>query len=132
MTPARETLGLIYEQQGRTDEALAEFQAAAALSHGAHGLGSLGDIYAEEGRGGDTQKVLRLLAEQSRHDYVSPYDTALVFAGLGRNDQALECLKKAYAEQSLSAPFLRFDPRLARVREEPRFREFVRDIGRSF
>ena len=130
MTPARETLGLIYEQQGRTDEALAEFQAAAAPSHGEHGLGSLGHIYAEEGRGGDTQKVLRLLAEQSRHDYVSPYD--LVFAGLGRNDQALECLKKAYAEQPLSAPFLRFDPRLARVREEPRFQEFVRDIGRSF
>jgi TolB-like protein/DNA-binding winged helix-turn-helix (wHTH) protein/tetratricopeptide (TPR) repeat protein len=130
--PAREALGLIYEQQGRTDDALAEFQAAVTLSHGGRGLGSLGHIYAEQGRGGDVRKVLRLLAERSRHAYISPYETALVFAGLGQNDQALEYLKKAYAERSLSAPLLRFDPRLAKVRNEPRFQEFVRGIGLSF
>jgi TolB-like protein/DNA-binding winged helix-turn-helix (wHTH) protein/Flp pilus assembly protein TadD len=130
--PARETLGLIYQQQGRTDDALAEFQSAINLSHGQNGIGSLGYIYAEQGRAGDAHKVLRRLAEQSRRSYVSPYETALVLAGLGHNDQALECLKKAYAERSLSAPFLRFDPRLAKVREDPGFKEFVRGIGLSF
>lgn len=130
--PARETLGLIYEQQGRTEEALAEFQAAITLSHGQNGLGSLGHIYAERGRAGDAHKVLRLLAEQSRRSYVSPYETALVYAGLSHNDQALECLKKAYAERSLSAPFLRFDPRLAQLREYPGFRDFANSIGLSF
>lgn len=131
-SPARETLGLLYEQQGRTDEALAEFQTAIALSHGQHGLGSLGYIYAEQGRGDDALRVLRLLAERSRHAYLSPYETALVFAGLGQNDQAFECLKKAYAERSLSAPLLRFDPRLAKIRKETRFHEFARGIGLSF
>jgi TolB-like protein/DNA-binding winged helix-turn-helix (wHTH) protein/tetratricopeptide (TPR) repeat protein len=130
--PARETLGLVYEQQGRPDEALAEFQEAAALSHGEHGLGSLGHLYASQGRKGDVRKVLQLLAERARHAYVSPYETALVFAGLGQNDKALECLEKAYAERSLSAPFLRFDPRLANVRRYPRFQDFVRRIGLSF
>lgn len=127
--PARETLGLVYEQQGRTGEALAEFQAAIALSHGEHGLGSLGHIYAVQGRGSDVRKVLRLLAEQSRRSYVSPYETALVFAGLGHHQQALECLKRAYAERSLSASLLRFDPRLTKAREDPRFQEWLRNIG---
>src|SRR5579863_3795269 len=95
--PARETLGLIYEQQGRTGEALVEFLSAVSLSHGEYGLGSLGNFYAQQGREGDVRKVLRLLAERSRHIYVSPYETALVFAGLGQNDQALEYLKRAYA-----------------------------------
>jgi len=131
-SPARETLGLIYQQQGRTDDALAEFQSAITLSHGQNGLGSLGYIYAERGRAGDAHNVLRLLTQRSRDRYISPYQSALVFAGLGQNGQALEYLKKAYAEQSLSAPFLRFDPRLARIREEPRFQEFVRSIGLSF
>jgi tetratricopeptide (TPR) repeat protein len=130
--PAWETLGLVYEQQGRTDKALVEFRKAIALSHGEHGLGSLGHLYAKLGRGGDTHKVLQLLAERSRHGYVSPYETALVFAGLGQNDKAIECLEKAYTERSLSAPFLRFDPRLANVREEPRFQGFVHSVGLSF
>jgi len=129
--PARETLGLIYEQQGRTREALAEFESAASLSHGEYGLGSLGHIYAEQGRKGDVRRVLQLLAARSRQTYVSPYETALVFAGLGRKDQALEYLKRAYAERSLSMPWLRFDPRLAKVREEPRYQEFVRSLGLS-
>jgi TolB-like protein/DNA-binding winged helix-turn-helix (wHTH) protein len=127
--PARETLGLVYEQQGRTEEALAEFQSAIALSHGERGLGSLGHIYAEHGRVDDARRVLRLLKERSRQVYISPYESALVFAGLGRGDQALECLKAAYAERSLSAPFLRFDPRLAKVREDPRFQDFVHSVG---
>ncbi len=130
--PARETLGLIYEEQGRTREALAEFESAVSLSHGENGLGSLGYIYAQQGREGDARKVLRLLAERSRHAYVSPYETALVFAGLNHNDQALEYLKSACAERSLSMPWLRFDPRLSKVREEPRFQEFIRGIGFSF
>jgi DNA-binding winged helix-turn-helix (wHTH) protein/TolB-like protein len=130
--PAREALGLVYEQQGRTDEALAEFQEATTLSHGEHGLGSLGYLYAKQGRGGDVRNVLQLLAERARHAYVSPFETALVFAGLGQDDKALECLEKAYTERSLSAPFLRFDPRLANVRRYPRFQDFVRSIGLSF
>ncbi len=47
--PLHQMLGLIYEQQGRTDEAIAEFQKAIELSHGNYGLGSLGHLYATLG-----------------------------------------------------------------------------------
>lgn len=130
--PALETLGMVYEQQGRTGAALAEFQKAITLSHGDYGLGSLGHLYAKQGRRREAHKALQLIAERSGHAYVSPYETALVFAGLGQNDKAIECLKKAYTERSLSAPSLRFDPRLANVREQPRFQDLVHSVGLSF
>lgn len=125
-------LGLIYEQQGRIDEASAEFQKAIELSHGNYGQGALGHLYATLGRKGDAQKVLQLLAQQSQHAYVSPYEMALVYVGLGQKDKALENLQKAYAARSLSAPSLRFDPRLTDLRKEPGFQDFARSIGLAF
>jgi hypothetical protein len=47
-------------------------------------------------------------------------------------DKAIDELEKAYAERSLSAPVLRFDPHLDNLRAEPRFRDFVRRVGLSF
>jgi len=125
-------LGLVYEQQGRADEAMAEFQKAIELSQGNYGLGSLGHLHATLGRGSEAQKVLQSLVQQSKRAYVSPYETALVYAGLGQKDKALESLQKAYAERSLSAPSLRFDPRLTDLRKEPSFHDFARSIGLAF
>lgn len=130
--PLRQMLGLIYEQQSRTDEAIAEFQKAIELSHGNYGLGSLGHLYATLGRRSDAQKTLQSLTQQSKQAYVSPYETALVYAGLGQKEKALESLEKAYAERSLPAPFLRFDPRLSHLRKEPSFQDFARSIGLPF
>ena len=130
--PARESLGMVYEQQGRTSEATTELQKAIDLSGGIYGLGSLGHLYATLGRRTDAQKILQSIAEQSKRTYVSPYEGALVYAGLDDKEAALRELEKAYAERSLAAPFLRFDPRLSNLRGEPRFQDFARRIGLSF
>jgi DNA-binding winged helix-turn-helix (wHTH) protein/TolB-like protein/tetratricopeptide (TPR) repeat protein len=130
--PAHEMLGLVYEQQGRTDLALQELQKAVELSRGYVGLGALGHLYATLGRSADVQKVLQDLAAQSRHRYVGPFEMAVIHAGLRQNRNALDDLEKAYTERSLSAQSLRFDPRLTNLRNEPRFHEFVRRIGLPF
>ena len=129
--PAHEMLGLVYEQQKRP-EALEELKKAVDLSHGLFGLGSLGHFYATSGKSADAQKTMQELAAQTRHRYVGPYEIALVHAGQGENRKALEDLEKAFAERSLSAQCLRFDPRLKKVRNEPGFREFVKRIGLPF
>jgi hypothetical protein len=41
----------------------------------------------------------------------------------------VEDLEQAYADRSLSAQSLRFDPRLKNVRGEPRYREFEKRLG---
>ena len=124
-----EWLGLVYEQQGRSREAIDEFQKAINLSHGVDGVGALGHVYAVSGRFSDAETTLRKLNDLSKHIYVSPYQKAVIYAGLGKKDEALRLLEKAYGERSLSPTSLRYDPRLNELRADPRFQDFIRRTG---
>jgi len=64
--------------------------------------------------------VLAGLLRQRAHGYVSPYDVALVYAGLGDKQQALDWLQRAYGERSSLLVFALREPRLAPLRTEPR------------
>jgi tetratricopeptide (TPR) repeat protein len=121
--------GLVYEQQGRTGEAIEEFQKAISLSQGIDGLGALGHAYAVSGKFGEAKNTLRKLDQLSQRRYVSPFQKAVIYAGLGQGDQALKELEKAYNERSLAPVSLKCDPRLNGLRSEPRFRDFVRRVG---
>jgi DNA-binding winged helix-turn-helix (wHTH) protein/tetratricopeptide (TPR) repeat protein len=124
-----EWLGLVYEQQGRTGEAIEEFQKAINLSQGIDGEGSLGHAYAVSGKLGEAENTLRKLEELTRHKYVSPFQEAVIYAGLGKKEEALKFLEKAYSERSLSPVSLRWDPRLNGLRGDARFQEFMRRTG---
>jgi Tfp pilus assembly protein PilF len=130
--PAHEILGLVYEQQGHQESAREELQKAVELSRGFVALGSLGHLYAAQGRSADVQKTLADLAAQSKERYVAPFELALIHTGLGKSKAAIDDLEKGYQDRSLSAQSLRFDPRLDSVRSEPRFHEFVKRIGLPF
>ncbi|HYL37698.1 MAG TPA: winged helix-turn-helix domain-containing protein [Bryobacteraceae bacterium] len=127
--PAHELLGLVYEQQGQADQAVQEFQKASDLSHGYSGLAALGHLYAAAGKRAEARRVLGELDAQRRQRYVAPFELAVIHAGMGDKIAALDDLEKAYAERSLSAQSLRFDPRLSKVRAEPRYREFAKRLG---
>jgi hypothetical protein len=60
-------------------------------------------------------------AGQSARCYVSPYQSAIVYASLGDKDKAIDEIEKAFADRSLSPPVLCCDPRLNNLRAEPRF-----------
>ena len=87
-----------------------------------HALGAAGD------RPG-ARAVLDRLLERRAHEYVSPYDVALVYAGLGNKDQALDWLQRAYQERSSLLVFALREPRLAPLRSEPRFVALVREFA---
>jgi DNA-binding winged helix-turn-helix (wHTH) protein/TolB-like protein len=124
-----ESLGLVYEQQRRVPEAIEEFQKAIELSHNVCGLGALGHIYATSGRSADAENTLKSIDKLSKQIYISPYQKAVIYAGLGEKDQALRFLEQAYAERSLLPTLLRFDPRLGELRKDPRFQDFMRRTG---
>ncbi len=124
-----EWLGLVYEQQGRIAEAIEACQKAINLSQGIDGMGALGHIYAASGRVRDAENTLRTLDDLTKKSYVSPYQKAVIYAGLGKKDEALKLLEKAFSERSLLAISLRFDPRLDVLRDDPRFQEFMRRTG---
>jgi len=130
--PSHEMLGLVYEQKGRTDKAIEELQKAVQLSHGFVGLASLGYLQATQGDKTEVENTLQEMAAQSKQRYVSPFEYALVHAGMRQTAKALEDLERGYAERSLSAQSLRFDPRLNKVRTDPAYRDFVKRIGLPF
>jgi hypothetical protein len=66
---------------------------------------------------------------QSQHEYVSPYDVALVYAGLGDKNQALDWLQRAYRERSSLLVFALREPRLVALRSEPRFTALMREFA---
>jgi tetratricopeptide (TPR) repeat protein len=124
-----EWLGMVYEQQGRTGEAIEEFQKAISISEGIDGLGALGHAYAVLGKVGDAENTLRKLDELAKQKYVSPFQKALIYTGLGKREEAFKFLEKAYSERSLSPLSLRLDPRLNELRRDPRFQDFMRRTG---
>jgi len=126
---AHEALGRVYEQQGRSQQAIEEFQKAINLSVGNYGVGALGHIYAALGRRDEARNAIQKLDERSKHSYVSPYEKAVIYAGLAEKDEALKYLQRAFDERSLAGPMLRFDPRLNDLRADPRFQDFMRRAG---
>ena len=75
------------------DEAIAAFQKAVSCSGGsARMLAELGHAYGLAGKRTEAVKILAELKELSKHHYISPYNLALVYTGLGDNDQAFVSL----------------------------------------
>ena len=123
-------LGRAYEQQGQFPEAIAEFHEAVRSAKGiTEPRALLGRAYAVSGKRGAAEKVLDELNEESKQTYVSPYDIALIYAGLGNKEQALAWLERAFAERSTWMPFLRVDPELDALRTEPRFQDLLRRMN---
>jgi serine/threonine-protein kinase len=120
-----------YEQKKMYQQAIDHCRAAVASSGGStFSLGTLGHIYSSAGKPKEAEKVLEELIELSGHSYVSPSDIAIVSIGLGRMDQALEWLEKAYDDRSVWLVWLKVDPRLDGLRAaSPQFKSLLERIG---
>jgi tetratricopeptide (TPR) repeat protein len=127
--PARYFLGLIYEQEGLFAQAIRELRQAEELSGGnALPTAGLAHAHAQAGSPWDARRIVQSL-EQERTVYVSAWALALVYAGLGEREQAVDLLAHSIAARSpQTALFLSTEPRLDSLRSEPRFREMERDL----
>ena len=60
---------------------------------------------------------------------MSPFEIALIDAGLGDADRAFEWLDKAYDDRSDLLVYLKVDPRLDPIRSDRRFSDLVARVG---
>jgi hypothetical protein len=88
-------------------------------------IAARGFVEAAAGYGAEAQQTLVELKRLSGRKFVTPYAVALVYAGLGQNDDAFTWLNRAFDERSHWLVWLRLDPRWDRLRPDPRFANLV-------
>jgi tetratricopeptide (TPR) repeat protein len=119
---ARTCLALAYVQQGAAEQAVRELEGdGSASAQTPSVLADLGYVYARAGRSKDAHKVIMELTNRSAREYVTPYALALVHAGLGGNDRAVEWLERAGEERTPRLVFLSVEPAFDGLRGDPRF-----------
>lgn len=123
-------LGAAYSQNSMHDEAILVMERTRAHSPENTTIMSwLGKAYATAGKENDAQILLKKLETISQKRYVSAFDFALVYAGLGQMNLAFEWLEKAYEEMSpLLVISLKVDPRLDNLRADTRYESLSQRI----
>lgn len=119
-------LGDVYAEQGRYPESIAEFLKS---GHGPDSLGHLGNAYARAGRTDDARKTIAQLEQHVQKNGVGRYEIALVYAGLGKKQEAFKWLEDAFAVHDVGLLYLKADPCLDPLRADPHFDDLVRRVG---
>jgi TolB-like protein/DNA-binding winged helix-turn-helix (wHTH) protein/Tfp pilus assembly protein PilF len=125
---AHYVLGEVLVQKQMTPEAIAEFQKAIELSPGSAAFSAnLAYAYAISGNKDKAKVILNDLRNQSHPDSSNSPQIALVYVGLGENDQAFAFLEKAHKDRFNPGVLMRpaFDP----LRSDPRFGRLLRRMG---
>ena len=129
--PAHFFLGIALEQKSDFVYAISELQTAVKLSSGStEATAALAHAYAVSGNTSQAVTVVDQLKTLSSSKFVSAYDFAVIFAGLGNRTEAFQWLERSREERSLLDDHeISSDPRLDNLRPDPRFADLRRRIG---
>jgi serine/threonine protein kinase/Tfp pilus assembly protein PilF len=120
--PAHFFLAYAYVQKGMYQEAISELQKATTLTRSSTLFKtSLAYAFAVSGDKVKAKELLGQLIELSKERYVSAYEIAEIYVGLGEKNLAIDWLQKAFDERSRELVFLKVEPRLDSIRSDPRF-----------
>src|SRR5689334_13544090 len=123
-------LGLVLEAQGALDRAIDSFRNALKMSpDNVTALSALGHAQALAGKKSDAERAIARLQELAKQQYVSPFQTAIIYAGLDNRKLALDWLEKSRAERFNWLPFLQVDPVFRNLRADERFVELSKSLG---
>ncbi|HEX9983599.1 MAG TPA: protein kinase [Thermoanaerobaculia bacterium] len=126
--PAHGWLGMALGQQHRYDEALDAFRRALEVDRIPILQAMVAHTYAIAGRRAEAEEVLHGLLEEAKGRYISPYDIAIVYAGLGDKAAAIAKLEAAFEDRSAWMVFLAVDPRLDGLRNERAFGRLIAKV----
>jgi len=119
-------LAQAYVEKGQYTEAIEAARSFVSLEPGdASRRGELAAIYGRAGRKKEAEEVIASLTNQGATQYISAYDWAMAYSGLGNKQQTLEWLKKAYEEKNGRLANLGTHPQFAFLRKEPEFQKLI-------
>jgi TolB-like protein/Flp pilus assembly protein TadD len=118
-------MGWAYEQKGMFQEALASLRKTFNCTLK---TASIAHVFARMGNRPAAEKILEEMLASAKTKYVSPYDIAVIHAGLGEQDRAFEWLHNAFEHSALMV-YMSSDPRLQPLRREAAFQDLLRRMG---
>jgi len=119
--PAHGWLGMALGQQRRYAEAVDAFGRALEVDRIPILTAMLAHTHAIAGARDQALALLQGLTEEAKSRYISPYDIAVIHAGLGDTAAAIAKLREGLEDRSAWMVFLNVDPRLDALRGEPAF-----------
>lgn len=117
-------LGFICHELGRNDEAIAELERAVELEpHDYEARAGLAKLYRASGNPVDAEYQYNTGKEMSLED--NEYGLACFHAVNGDVEEALDLLETASAKGQITPGWMRIDPELFFIQDEPRFQALV-------
>jgi serine/threonine protein kinase/Tfp pilus assembly protein PilF len=123
-------LGLSLSQLHRYDEAIEQLTKAIELTSGGALIKSaLANVYAVAGYREAAENILAELQTFPISKEVSPFFLALIYAGLGDTERALQMLEATAEERYCWASYLKSEPMFDELRKEKRFISLLEKMG---
>jgi DNA-binding winged helix-turn-helix (wHTH) protein/TolB-like protein/Tfp pilus assembly protein PilF len=123
-------LARIYIQQKKYDLAIAESEKAGQFSNGHSEPISLAGFAKEKaGRTDEALKDLETLKSMQSQGLAADYNTAMLYNGLGKTDQAFTSLEKAFEAKDVRLILLKVDPKWDNLRSDPRFADIMKRMN---
>ena len=129
---AFEGKGWTYLHMGRLDDAIGTFEHVRALTpHPKGGITPLAYALAVAGREAEAEDLVAIIEEreQEEPDVALDLDLATIFSGLGREEEALDRLRRAADKRIGSLVFLRSWPSWTKLGEMSGFEAFMEEHG---
>lgn len=121
-------LGWAYIAQGKLSDAIAEFEIVALLDE-SNPRGDLGYCYARTGRKEEARGILEHLLSEQRGGRDLAIEVAVVYHGLGNEEEAFARLERAAAEHSSQLQIVLENPCWKDLRSHPRFQALLRKMN---
>ena len=115
---------------GEIEEALTQYRLAVAMAPDTHWIRALeARCLAKNGRSKEAIAILQDLERLRVRDYVDAYHMALLLESLGRREEALKELQRAYEDGSAMLLWMHVDPRASSIEDDPVFTRLKDKVG---
>jgi TolB-like protein/Tfp pilus assembly protein PilF len=123
-------LGQFHRMSGDYEAAIESLRKAVDAGGGhAMPLSALGYTYALSGRTAEAHEILTQLEDMSDNGYVSPFNMAIIHAGMGNADAAFSYLEQAFSQRSRAMAWLNVTEELGGLRGDARFDSLLKRVG---
>ncbi|HQZ15849.1 MAG TPA: protein kinase [Vicinamibacteria bacterium] len=127
--PAIDCLAMVATEEGRYDESIAYYIEVSRLWGSDSGLPGRAMATARAGRSAEAKRLWLQLSARERPGYTQPLSLALVQASLGNRDEAFRLIDVARLARANNIPYLKTDPRVKSLRNDPRWADFALQAG---